>query len=399
MANTLLRTITKFTGKLDASPHKAWWIANSAVALPVVFGAALLLAFGLGRHSRSPNNTTPQAESAQVSGISQAIPLTEQKLRQAGLTVIRPELSTTVERPISGFVEANVGARAQVGMPVAGQVMRLLVAPGQRVQAGTALAEVRSPEAAAIRAEADGSAATAQSLEQQYQRALPMARQGALAWHELETRRIASVKARTDARSAQARLRAIGSPTSAGVLQIRSPIAGTVAALDATPGSVLQAGSDLAVIADTSGRELRFMVSPLLAANLKTDQVLRVKAGTQDLRARVVAVAPDSASANRVMIVSATPVAGALPPAGTAVTAFALVPSSERQFTVPRQAVQLLNGDPVVYRYQRGSAQPVRVVLGPARSDRVEIVQGLQGSEQILSGNTAVLLQGDASAR
>jgi membrane fusion protein, heavy metal efflux system len=29
----------------------------------------------------------------------------------------------------------------------------------------------------------------------------------------------------------------------------------------------------------------------------------------------------------------------------------------------------------------------------------VEIVQGLQGSEQILSGNTAVLLQGDASAR
>ena len=62
MANTLLRTITKFTGKLDASPHKAWWIANRAVALPVMFGAALLLAFGLGRHSRSPNSTTPQAE-------------------------------------------------------------------------------------------------------------------------------------------------------------------------------------------------------------------------------------------------------------------------------------------------------------------------------------------------
>jgi hypothetical protein len=41
----------------------------------------------------------------------------------------------------------------------------------------------------------------------------------------------------------------------------------------------------------------------------------------------------------------------------------------------------------------------VRVVLGPARSDRVEIVQGLQGGEQILNGNTAVLLQGDAPAR
>ena len=399
MANTLLRTITMFTGKLDTSPPKAWWIANRAVALPVVFGAAVLLAFGLGRHSRSPNSTTPQAESAQVSGVSQAIPLTEQQLRQAGLTLIRPELITTIERPITGFVEAQVGARAQVGMPVGGQVMRLLVAPGQRVQAGSVLAEVRSPEAAAIRAEADGSAATAQSLEQQYQRALPMARQGALAWHELETRRIASVKARTDARSAQAKVRAIGSPTSAGVFQIRSPITGTVAALDATPGSMLQAGSDLAEITDTSGRELRFMVSPLLAASLKSDQLLRVTAGNQELRARVVAVAPDSASTNRVMIVRAIPVSGALPPAGTAVTAFALVPSSERQFTVPRQAVQLLNGEPVVYRYLRGSAQPVRVVLGPARSDRVEIVQGLQGGEQILNGNTAVLLQGDAPAR
>ena len=395
MANTLLRTIAMFTGKLDASPPRAWWNANRAVALPVVFGASVLLAFGLGRHSRSPNSTTAQTESAQVSGENRTIALTQQQLRQAGLTLIRPELSTTVERPISGFVEAHVGARAQVGMPVAGQVMRLLVAPGQRVQAGTVLAEVRSPEAAAIRAEADGSAATAQSLEQQYQRALPMARQGALAWHELETRRIASVKASTDARSAQARVRAIGS----GVFQIRSPITGTVAALDATPGSVLQAGSDLAEITDTSGRELRFMVSPLLAANLKSDQLLRVTAGNQELRARVVAVAPDSASTNRVMIVRAMPVSGALPPAGTAVTAFALVPSSERQFTVPRQAVQLLNGEPVVYRYQRGSAQPVRVVLGPARSDRVEIVQGLQGGEQILSGNTAVLLQGDAPAR
>jgi hypothetical protein len=55
----------------------------------------------------------------------------------------------------------------------------------------------------------------------------------------------------------------------------------------------------------------------------------------ESLQARVVAVAPDSGNGNRVTVVRAETVESPIPPAGTAVTAFVMVPAD---------AVQLLNG-------------------------------------------------------
>ncbi len=320
-----------------------------------------------------------------------AIPLSRKQLQDAGLTLVRPELISTVERPISGFVEASVGSRAQVAMPVAGQVMQLLVSPGDRVQAGSVVAVIRSTEAAALRAEADAAQATARSLTEQYKRALPMARQGALAWQELETRRIASVKAMTEARSTAARMRAIGSPNSAGLLQLRSPIKGRVAVLNASQGSVLQSGADLAEIINSNGNELRFLVSPLLARNLDDGQLLRVQAGTQNLKARVAGTAPDTSGNNRVVVVRAIPAEGDLPPLGTAVTAFAVVQSNERRYSLPRDAVHMNQDGPRVFRYMRGEAKPVRVQLDRTNADRVEVTQGLKGDELIVNGNTNLL--------
>ena len=78
----------------------------------------------------------------------------------------------------------------------------------------------------------------------------------------------------------------------------------------------------MAQISDARGNEMRFLVSPLLAANLKSGQLLRVKAGAQELRARVVAVAADGDGGRRFTVLRAQAVDGPMPPAGTAVTAF-----------------------------------------------------------------------------
>jgi cobalt-zinc-cadmium efflux system membrane fusion protein len=172
---------------------------------------------------------------------------------------------------------------------------------------------------------------------------------------------------------------------------VRSPLTGQVAAVTAAPGAVLAAGAELAEIQDTRGRELRFMVSPLLAGNLTPGQVLRVKAGPRELRARVLAIAPDAASAQRLMILRAAAIDADLPPAGSAVSAFVQVPSSQQRWSVPPQAVQIVNGAPVVFRYQRGLAEPLQVVIGEQSPSGVVILQGLRGGETLLSGHTEML--------
>jgi len=126
---------------------------------------------------------------------------------------------------------------------------------------------------------------------------------------------------------------------------------------------------------------------------------LRVKAGPRDLPARVVAVAPDGASNNRVMVVRAQVESGSLPPAGTAVTAFVMVPSAERRFTVPADALQVVNGSAVVFRYQRGVVEPVPVVVGAREAGRVVILQGIRSGDTLLAGNTAMIRSATASKR
>lgn len=376
--------------RAGATPVGRWLQAHRAISIPAAVVAGLGLAFGLGRHSGTA--TAPGADNAPlVRTDGRGIAVGEQQLQRSGLALIRPELSTTSERPIAGFVEPAVGARAHVGMPVAGRLMRLLVAPGSSVGVGAVIAEVRSPEAAVVRADVEAARAAAQSLALQYRRAVPMANQGALAWQELESRRVASIKASSEARAAMAKAMAIGSPDSTGRLLLRSPISGQVAVVHGSPGAVLQAGAEVVEIADVRGSELRLLVSPLLGANLQPAQVLRVKAGPRQLRARIVGIAPDAGSANRVMVVRAVALDAALPPAGTAVTAFVMVPATDRRFTVPTDAVQLLNGNPVVFRYQRGMVEPVPVVLAEPLSGRVVVRQGLRGNEWLLGGNTASL--------
>jgi cobalt-zinc-cadmium efflux system membrane fusion protein len=378
--------------------HLTGRLRQRRVLLPVAIGASLLLGIALGRLQGSPGKAPSAAETASTER-SDALAFSDEQLRRSGLSTVRPEVSSGTERPISGFVEAAVGASSSVGMPVAGRIVRVLVAPGAAVEAGEPIAEVQSPDAAVVRADADSARATAQSLVYQYRLALPMARQGALSAQELESRRIASVTAAAEARAATAKVSSMGQPDGMGRLLIRSPIQGQIAAVKASPGAVLQAGEEVAQVSDARGSELRFLVSPVLAANLASGQLLRVRAGSRELRARVLAVAPDSGSANRVNVVRAETVDAPLPPAGTAVTAFVQVPASEQRLSVPADAVQLVNGTPTVFRYQRGMVQAVPVVVGQQSADRVEILQGLRSGDLLLSGNTAKLREAMSGPR
>ena len=99
------------------------------VLVPLAIAASLLLGIGLGRYSGRLAASPSEAVSERLKS-NGTIALSEEQLGRFGLSIVRPELSTGTERPISGFVEAAVASRSSVGMPVGVSVLRLLVAPG-----------------------------------------------------------------------------------------------------------------------------------------------------------------------------------------------------------------------------------------------------------------------------
>jgi cobalt-zinc-cadmium efflux system membrane fusion protein len=372
---------------LNHLPH---YLRQPSVLLSLAITTSLLVGIGVGRQSSQPVSSPPAAAIDRVDN-NVTLALSEDQLLRLGLTTVRPELSSGTERPITGFVEAATSSRSSVGMPVAGRVLRLMVSPGTTVRAGEPIADVQSADAAAVRADADAAQATARSLAYQYRLAEPMARQGALSAQELESRRIASVTAAATARAATAKAAALGEPDAAGRLLIRSPIAGRVSAVSTSPGAVLSVGEDVAQISDATGSELRFLVSPGLATNLRPGQLLRVRAGAQTLQARVIAVAPDAQTTGRVMLLRAQPVDGRLPSIGTAITAFVQIPSSDQRFIVPQDSIALINGSPVVFRYQRGAVEQVAVVVAQQTAGEAVILQGVRQGDVLLRSNTQML--------
>lgn len=370
--------------------------SRRTLVLALAGGGALVLAFALGRCSSSSPPEPREAATAgtdrrPASGAGEGMAMSPDQLRSAGIELIRPERSGGSERPISGFVETSAAARSTVGVPLGGRVQRLLVAPGDEVVADEPIAELISPEAAAIRAEVEAAGAGAKTVEGQYRRLIPLAKKGYVPWQELENKRLESVRASSEARAALARVRAAGSPDRNGRVLLRSPGTGSVTAVQVAAGSVVQPGDVIAEISDPAGSELRFRVSPAVAETLAVGQVLRVRSGQREFRARVSGIAPDAAATNRATVVRARPIDADLPPAGTPVTAFPVVPAAAASFTVPSDAVQTLAGSPVVFRVENGLVRPLPVVIGRQADGRTEILEGLKGGETLAGTNTYLL--------
>jgi len=366
--------------------------------LPVGAGLALAVAFGLGRCSgTSPQITTPsdpsQTDTSQVreGKPMEGVKMSEAQLRSFGIELIEPERSSGAERPISGFVEAAVGGSSAVGVPVAGRIRKLLVAPGDAVRAGQPIAAVVSPEAAMIYAELEVSRAQAKLVDGQYRRMLSLAKKGYLPWQELENKRIEIVRANAEVRAAAAKASTADSPDASGNVLFKSPISGQVTAVKMLPGSFVQAGEVVAEISNPGATELHFVVTPILGESIKVGELLRVTAGSREFQARVTSVGSGGSGANRGTLLRAQPINATTPPAGTAVTAFPVVNAADIRLTVPSGAVQTLNGSPVVFLYEKGVARPLSVAIGKQTGGRTEILSGLKGGETLAGSNTYVL--------
>jgi cobalt-zinc-cadmium efflux system membrane fusion protein len=309
----------------------------------------------------------------------------------AGVELAHVERGGGIDLLLPGRVAPAANALSTVGAPLDGTVVEMHVAAGTSVKRGTPVASIRSPDGAAMRAELDSAHAALELAEASDRRDTSLFEQGAVSRQQFEATRAATLKAQADLRSAQAELAAIGSPSSTGIVLVRSPIAGGVMRISTAPGAVLDEGQEIAVIADASRTELVFDAPPASAGSIAVGSHIEGRgASGVVIEGEVTGVAPGVAGGGATVRAR---IIGDAPPPGTVISG--RVPGGTGDvLTVPSEAVQTFEGRPVVFVAEAEGFRARPVTPGRVSGGRTEIVGGLEGDERI-AGTGAFLLKAE----
>jgi cobalt-zinc-cadmium efflux system membrane fusion protein len=220
-----------------------------------VFVLAVLMLAGCS------SRTTHSDEAANTAS---NVTLTQAQLKHIALYTVAPS-SFHKAVDTTGVVDFDQDQATAVLAPFSGPVSRLLVAPGDVVKKGQALATVASPDFAAAVATYRKAIATANTDRRVADLDADMLKHHAIAPREAEQAQTDALNAEADRDAALQALIALdvdprvikdvqtGKPTGKTEGTIRAPIAGTVVEKNITPGQLLQAGTTSCfTIADTS---------------------------------------------------------------------------------------------------------------------------------------------------
>jgi cobalt-zinc-cadmium efflux system membrane fusion protein len=369
--------------------QKHWLMTGAAVigALGVGFGAAQFL----NRPAPDPAHADEGHSADETEGA--LVALSPAQAAEAGVTVVPLQRGGGTELKLPGRVDFAPGAEAAVDAPLAGAVARVHVGLGDRVSAGSPLVTLRSPDGAASNATADAASAAADAARAAETRDRSLFDQGWVSQARLDITAAEARRAEAELRAARARVGAYGAPGADGMTVVRSPIAGVVTRISASPGQVLhEEALQVAAVADPRRVELVFEAPPSAAALIRVgDRLESTLAGSGAVSGVVTAIAP--ANEAGVVIVRARP-EGARPPAGSVLSARIAAGAGTGALVVPLDAVQTIDGVPSVFVSEVDGFRPHPVVTGRTSDGRVEILSGLTGSERI-AGAGAFLLKAE----
>lgn len=361
----------------------------AGVAVLGLLGAGGLYLMLSPSASEAPKKEQAAAEAAEPpEGV---IELTPEQQRAAGVEVVAVSRGGGGEIRLSGRVEPMIDARAAISVAVGGRVERVLVAPGQPVRAGQAMAVLVSGDAASLRAEVDAAQAAAIAAEQAHDRDEDLADAGVVARREAEVSHAQAASAQAVAQAARARAAAAGSPSASGRFNVVSPIAGVVTSVQTGPGGFVPQGGVVAEVTNPSRVEVVFNAPATLAASVRAGSTLKGAGPLGEFDAVVTGVAVGAGGESGATVIRARAAGGVLPPAGAAITGVIVTGEAVGGFTVPSEAVQTVEGQAVVFVQIPGGFRVQPVLAGRQAAGRTEILRGLTGTERVAAANAFLL--------
>jgi cobalt-zinc-cadmium efflux system membrane fusion protein len=218
--------------------------------LPRAFTGAIVVAV-VSLAGCSPSSDSNQEKS---SATASNVTLTAAQRQNIHLyTVVRSTFRRSIET--AGAVDFDNDQATSVLAPFSGPVSRLLVAPGDKVKKGAALAVVDSPDFAAAVSAYRKAITSAQTLRRLADMDKDLVQHNGVAQREAAQAETDAVSAEADRDAALQSLVSLnvdpqtireikeGRPVARAAGFIRSPIAGTVAEKLISPGQLLQAGT------------------------------------------------------------------------------------------------------------------------------------------------------------
>jgi membrane fusion protein, multidrug efflux system len=335
--------------------------------------ALLVTAVACGRSS----NTTSSAPTTVLIG-PEAMAIADVSMLSTG-----PALTGTL------VAERTAAIRAEV----AGQVMTVLKEPGDRVNAGDALARIDDHAIVdawlSARSGVTQAELAADIGKRELERAQKLSGIGAISDRDLENTRRANLAAQAQLEDAKARLAQAQKQKDATV--VKAPYAGVVADRTANAGDIVAPGAPLFTVVDPSTMRLE--------ANIPASQLGSVRLGApvtfsvtgypdRRFKGNISHIAPSADAATRQVRVIAR-----IPNAGNGLVAglFAegrVSATMHEALTAPFNAVDQRGIRPAVTRLKGGKVERVEVTLGARdeATERVEIMKGIARGDTLLLG-------------
>ena len=307
-----------------------------------------------------------------------------------------------------GEVRVNEERLAHVVPPVPGVVREVSVRIGDEVEAGQLLAVLASRELAEARAQYLGARGRRELAVIAYEREKELWKREILAEQDYLNARQALSEADIEFQAAEQTLHALGASDDeldtltagheAGALtrhELRAPIGGTVIELHLVLGETVGEDSDMLAIADLTTVWVDLDVPQVDLGSIREGQRLTISASGIDIpdaTAVVDFVSPVIDEETRTALARVEiPNAGGHWRPGLFVTAYVASEQLEVLVMIPKNAVQSLEGETVIFVPEGDAFESVPVVLGRSNGTHVEIETGLtQGERYVAEGAFAL---------
>ncbi len=331
------------------------------------------------------------------------VELSEKALEAAKLTLERSKSKARrTSVTCAGTIDFEPGRVARVGPNVAGRVGNIAVTPGQKVTRGQALVTIESVEVGRARAEYLQAKSRLQQAEAELAREKKLFEGGASTERAVLTAETEKNVAAYGLRATEERLRTLGvggEGVASSAVPLVTPISGTVLDVKARIGQPVGPTDTLVVVGEIDVVWLAVDIYERDVTRVHPGDEVRVTATAYPARVFVgrvdyvasVVDAERRVLAARIVLPNAD---GALRP-GMAATSRIMGASAidgGAIVTVPRGAVQTIDGQPFVFVEKAKGKYDMRAVeRGEEQEGEVEITRGLAANEPIVVEGTFIL--------
>jgi efflux transporter, RND family, MFP subunit len=262
---------------------------------------------------------------------------------------------------------------------VGGEALSVNFNVGDNVNAGDVLATINSDALTALKIQMDAAKVTMNDTATALSRTQALADTGAVATQVLEQARSAATSAALNYEAAKSQYDLQSSYTS-----IKAPISGVVETKGVEVHDMIAQSTAIATISGNSGMEVKFGATVDVQNHLKAGDQIKVLHNGTEYNGNITEISNALSSSTGLYDVKASLEGEALQ-SGMKVKLTLLKNKADNVLTLPISAVMYSGNDAYIYLYREGKAVKKNVNVGIYDSDYIEIKDGINTSDKVIS--------------